>query len=577
MGTRATRPASLALAFILGAALVAPASAVANPGAPQAGDAGFVDAPSATRSAARDAITSGPAVAPTDVAAASTTSGARVYYGEELMRLTNLDRRALGRRALAADPLLISLARDLTIPCPARPSLMLHGRSRDMADRSYFSHQIKGCTRANGSALGYTDLLRKLGYHGWTVIGENIAYNNYPTGTSTYRTGCPSGTTTGCRGSTLTARQVAVSQRLFMNSAGHRANLLRSSFDRFGCGAWHRAGTAMAYFTCIFAKGGSVALDKTGPAFSAATGTGTTIPVGGSLAFTIRATDSADAIAEAWVAIDGRTVASWAYDSATTAVDLAVTISQSGLATGPHVLTWHARDAGTNERQAMIGFFSGSGSAAPPTAGFSRPATGTTGFSTASPTIAWTESLAASPPSRRAIVASWAPQVTTGVCGTSWSDLPAVYPSGTAWTPSLVARRCYRFALSVDDAFGGHVAATSGTLMVAGTPGVIPTTPAAGTSRSAPAGSRFQVAWRVAANGAPITRQVLRMYWAVRPAAGCTSVRTWKLLRSVPMAPDATSGYVRLGGLARCYRFRNDVTNAANLTRTAYGGVVSTR
>jgi hypothetical protein len=288
--------------------------------------------------------------------AASTSSSARVYYGEELMRLTNLDRVALGKRALAPDPLLMALATDQPVKCPSRPSLVIRGRSRDMAQRGYFSHDIRSCRRSNGRPYGFSDLLGRLGYRGWTLLAENIGTDDFSVGTSTYRTGCPRGRSAGCRGSTLTAHQVAVVQRAFMNSAAHRANIVNARFNRFGCGAWHRDGSRTTYFTCIFARGGNDTLDRTGPVLANLSGGGAVIQAGGSATFTGTATDARTPVAEAWVTIDGATRESWAVDLPTSSLGLSWTVAQAGLTAGSHTLTWHVRDAGANEQSASVRF-----------------------------------------------------------------------------------------------------------------------------------------------------------------------------------------------------------------------------
>ena len=107
------------------------------------------------------------------------------------MRLTNLDRKALGKAALAIDPTLVSYARGMAWTCP-NSTLVLGGRSVDMARRDYFSHAVKSCRKSDGSLYSSLDIMKlRFGYA--TTRGENIAWNKgYSTTTSVrYGTGCP--------------------------------------------------------------------------------------------------------------------------------------------------------------------------------------------------------------------------------------------------------------------------------------------------------------------------------------------------------------------------------------------------
>lgn len=176
--------------------------------------------------------------------------------GDELMRVTNLDRTAFGKVALAIDPQLAAFARDLSFACPTDASLVLRGRSRDMAERSYFSHSVLGCLRTDGATMSALDVMDQvLGYR--TTRGENIAWNRgYPTTAATYAYGCPLGGADGpdCLGTTTTPKTVEVAQRGFMQSSGHRDNILRG-YDRFGCGS-ALASDGGRYYTCVFSLGG---------------------------------------------------------------------------------------------------------------------------------------------------------------------------------------------------------------------------------------------------------------------------------------------------------------------------------
>jgi uncharacterized protein YkwD len=82
------------------------------------------------------------------------------------------------------------------------------GHARDMAKRNYFSHDTLG----GGT---FVDRIRRWGYlkgaHNW-IVGENLAW--------------------GSRGQSRTK----VIMELWMNSPGHRANILNPSFREIGIG-----------------------------------------------------------------------------------------------------------------------------------------------------------------------------------------------------------------------------------------------------------------------------------------------------------------------------------------------------
>jgi Cysteine-rich secretory protein family len=184
--------------------------------------------------------------------------------GDELMRLTNLDRTALGYPAMTIDPTLVGYARDVTIRCPTSTATF-RGRSQDMADRIYLAHAIPGCTKADGSTFGIFDVIAPLGYN--HHAGENIGVNSgYGTAAYTYLVGCAVDGT-ACRSSTTAPRTVASIQRAFMNSSGHRANIL-NTYDRFGC-ASALATNGSEYYTCIFSEGGPALAPSATPTPSA--------------------------------------------------------------------------------------------------------------------------------------------------------------------------------------------------------------------------------------------------------------------------------------------------------------------
>lgn len=104
----------------------------------------------------------------------------------EVMRLTNAERRKAGCGSLTASSQLTQAAR---------------GHSRDMVDNGYFSHSGR-----DGSSAG--DRIERVGYR-WRTYGENIAQGQ-------------------------TSAQSVMSG--WMNSSGHRANILNCSFTQIGVG-----------------------------------------------------------------------------------------------------------------------------------------------------------------------------------------------------------------------------------------------------------------------------------------------------------------------------------------------------
>jgi len=132
----------------------------------------------------------------------------------ELLQLTNQARASAGLRALKLDSALTSIAR---------------WRSKDMIARDYFSHDIPGA----GSVF---DVLQEKGYC-FNLAGENIGW--------------------------ITAADDAAAQGvhlMFMDSAGHRANILGDAWDVIGIGAY-KGDTEKRMFTVLFADtcGGTVA------------------------------------------------------------------------------------------------------------------------------------------------------------------------------------------------------------------------------------------------------------------------------------------------------------------------------
>jgi Cysteine-rich secretory protein family len=268
--------------------------------------------------------------------------------GSELMRLTNLDRTALGQPALAVDSTLVGFAQGLAWTCPGT-TMVLAGRSVDMARRDYFSHSIKSCLKSDGTTYGSLDVM-SVAFHYATPRGENIAWNRgYSiSDTASYGTGCPLGAvgtdpTSGCAGATSTILSVAIAQRGFMNSSGHRSNLL-ADYDRFGCAAAVAADTGV-YYTCVFSLGGptSVVTDAVLPRVTSETGNGHAYPRSHVRGFSATFSDN-DGLRAGSVYLDGVRIKSWAFDGSIRSYRAYVSISAGRMRSGYHTLIWHSVD-----------------------------------------------------------------------------------------------------------------------------------------------------------------------------------------------------------------------------------------
>jgi uncharacterized protein YkwD len=132
---------------------------------------------------------------------------------KQLVSLTNQSRASAGLKALKVDSTLTAVARS---------------RSKDMIVRDYFSHNIPP------SGKNVFSILDSKGYC-YAIAGENIGWNNYPDDTAT--------------------RTV---HRMFMESSGHRANIMGKKWDVVGVGAY-KGPTGKKMWTVIFADkcGGS--------------------------------------------------------------------------------------------------------------------------------------------------------------------------------------------------------------------------------------------------------------------------------------------------------------------------------
>jgi hypothetical protein len=311
---------------------------------------------SLTRALRRAALALGFAAALASVAApppaaAATYSGFYTdFSAQEMMRLTNLDRVALGRHKLRVDTYLVKLTRDMSFTCPSNGHVY-QGRARDMAARGYMSHGVKGCTTSSGSAYTIRNILGRAGYS--TYNGENIGVNNWPNTGATYRIGC-STSGTRCHGSTPSTAPVATVQRMWMQSSGHRSNILNGNYDRFGCGAWDTT-DGHKYFACIFSKGGPKALDGTAPTVgnlddnTAQLRANDNIVLQASFSDTFRLSDG-------WIRLDGVMKRGWAYDYNTTSASFTYTIDPAKLSPGTHTVTWAVRDMGGHITRKSVSF-----------------------------------------------------------------------------------------------------------------------------------------------------------------------------------------------------------------------------
>jgi hypothetical protein len=280
-------------------------------------------------------------------ASAATYSG---FYADfsamSLMRLTNLDRFNLGHKRLKVDQYLVSLARDMPFTCPSNGNTY-RGRARDMAARDYLSHAIKGCRKSDGSAYTIQNLLKRAGYS--TYTGENIGVNNWPDSGASYKYGC-SIDGSRCDGSTATTAPVATVEKMWMRSSGHRANILNSNYDRFGCAAW-KASDGNKYFACIFAKGGPKKVDTSYPTVGGLSDNTGSARRGETLSFKASFGDGFR-LSDGWVSVDGAQKRGWSWDLDVTSASQTLSLDPAKLSAGTHTIEWSVRDvAGHVTRQ----------------------------------------------------------------------------------------------------------------------------------------------------------------------------------------------------------------------------------
>jgi uncharacterized protein YkwD len=277
----------------------------------------------------------------------------------ELVRLLNGERTANGLPELMVDPFLQWVARDGPVDCPDGTGTM-EGRSKDMALSGYFSHSLRLCPTYD---IG--DAVYAWGYHSYS--GEIVSWNGgYDYSSFPYQFGCDV-REENCTGATTSApTTVAMSAHGFMDSQGHRDNVLSIHFDRFACGAWESsAPDNYHYYTCIFADGPGTAVAPDplpAPSLPEPSPTPTPTPVVDETAPSLTGLTAPSIVTSAnrsfvasWTATDDLTLADYvvwirkgngAWSTGT--IQSAASKTFSGLAPG----TWHvrvqARDAAGN-------------------------------------------------------------------------------------------------------------------------------------------------------------------------------------------------------------------------------------
>ena len=163
--------------------------------------------PIATAVPPTPAPTRPPAPTPTAIPPAPPASVALVPMEQAMFDSHNVQRQNVSLSALTLDARLVQVARR---------------RAQDMASKNYFSH-----TSPSGETA-FT-ILGEIGYP-YQIAGENIARNNYPDGET-----------------------VQISMAGFMNSPGHRANILEPQFKKVGIGVAFGS-DGMKYFAVVFSN-----------------------------------------------------------------------------------------------------------------------------------------------------------------------------------------------------------------------------------------------------------------------------------------------------------------------------------
>lgn len=174
-----------------------PAAPVEKPAAPQEKPAAPVEKPSAPAPAPTPAPESTKPVTNNN----TTVSSSNLTYEQKVVELVNVERQKAGLPALTMDSAISNVART---------------KSKDMATNNYFAHQ----SPTYGSA---GDMLKQFGIK-WSAWGENIAAGQ-------------------------TTPEIVVNA--WMNSEGHRANILSSNFSKIGVG-YVTSSSGRPYWTQMF-------------------------------------------------------------------------------------------------------------------------------------------------------------------------------------------------------------------------------------------------------------------------------------------------------------------------------------
>ncbi|MEU6239127.1 CAP domain-containing protein, partial [Kitasatospora sp. NPDC047058] len=179
----------------------APTTAATTPAASPSSAAASAKPSSAATSSAKASTSTAPAARTGAPAPATAASGTAAQYAQQVVDLVNAERGKAGCGPLTADSKLAAAAQ---------------GHSEDMANRNYFDH---------ASPEGYhaDHRIEAVGYR-WSSWGENIA-----------------------RGQ----KDPAAVMDAWMNSPGHRANILNCSFKQIGVGV--RTGSGGPWWTQVFA------------------------------------------------------------------------------------------------------------------------------------------------------------------------------------------------------------------------------------------------------------------------------------------------------------------------------------
>ena len=127
---------------------------------------------------------------------------------------------------------------------------------------------------------------------------------------------------------------MAIAQRGFMNSSGHRSNLL-SDYDRFGCAA-AIASDSSVYYTCVFSRGGpsSVVSDAVLPRVTGESGRGGSFARGHARTFYANLSDNVG-LRSGNVYLDGVRLRTWMFDGSPRSVRVSIAISASRLRVRP--------------------------------------------------------------------------------------------------------------------------------------------------------------------------------------------------------------------------------------------------